>query len=375
MATRSFTAFLAVAALFGLNAVIHYREVRRLEGRLAGLRDLGRLLAAARRLAGVPHAAVAGVVPQFSRIVAETRPLARKIALLPPAPAGPSGDLVSLILDYFNIFTLHQIHVFHASIQDLRRHQADLQELFWTVGEFDACQAAASFRDGVHAYAEPEIADDGPTLEIEDARHPLLEDPVPNSLALAVPGIAITGSNMSGKTTFLRTLALNVLLAQSLATCLASAYRGRTLRIACSMNTGDDLLAGKSYYLVEAERLLRVVQQCEGPDLVLALIDEPLAGTNSPERHAASREILHYLAAHRGRVVLSTHDVELVAQLQQEGDFKAYHFTDSADAQGIHFDYRLKPGLNYRANAIAVLRYLGYPQAILARASLEAPSA
>jgi DNA mismatch repair ATPase MutS len=147
------------------------------------------------------------------------------------------------------------------------------------------------------------------------------------------------------------------------------------MRIIASMNESDDLIEGKSYYLAEAERLLAMVRASEHEGVLLALIDEPLAGTNSPERLAASREILRYLASHNGLVIASTHDVELVSQLQANQQYEAYHFSDQADEQGIRFDYKLRPGLDYHGNAIKVLKYLGYPQVIIenALASMTAP--
>jgi DNA mismatch repair ATPase MutS len=118
-----------------------------------------------------------------------------------------------------------------------------------------------------------------------------------------------------------------------------------------------------------------MLRASEGDGVLLALIDEPLAGTNSPERLAASREILRYLAAHNALVIVSTHDVELVSQLQGDNQYAAYHFSDQADDQGIRFDYRLRDGLDYHGTAIKVLKYLGYPTTIIEQALASVASA
>ena len=279
-----------------------------------------------------------------------------------------SGDLAAMVLEYVSIYFLHEVRTFQAVMTDVASRRDALRTIFGRIGELDAWQSVASFRAGLGAYCEPVFTEDGPRLEVRDARHPLLGEAVANSIAIEARGVAITGSNMSGKTTFLRTVGVNVLLAQTIYTCRAAAYRGRFMRVIASMDESDDLLEGKSYYLVEAERLLKIVKESERPGLVLALIDEPLAGTNSPQRLAASREILHYLVSHNALAMVCTHDVELVSQLQTRGDFEACHFSDLADETGIHFDYLLRQGLDYHGNAIRVLKHLGYPEAILAGA-------
>jgi DNA mismatch repair ATPase MutS len=281
-----------------------------------------------------------------------------------------------MLLEYITIYFLHEVRTFHAVISDIAAHRPDLQTLFFAVGQLDTWQSIASFRTSLGQYCEPQFTDTSsantpgplasPTsrLAIQDARHPLLADAIANSIQVEAGGIAITGSNMSGKTTFLKTIGVNVLFAQTIYTCSAASYQARLMRIISSMNESDDLLSGKSYYLAEAERLLKIVRESESTSALLALIDEPLAGTNSPERLAASREILRYLVAHGATPMLCTHDVELVAQLQKAGDFCPYHFSDLADETGIHFDYQLRPGQNYHGNAIKVLKYLGYPDTI-----------
>jgi DNA mismatch repair ATPase MutS len=233
-------------------------------------------------------------------------------------PEGSStGDIFATLLEYVSLYFLHEVRTFHAAMAEVVEHRDDLRTLFRLMGELDAWQSVAAYRAGIDGFVEPVVDEQGPLLDVQDACHPLLDNAVPNSVAIASGGIAITGSNMSGKSSFLRTVGVNALLAQTIYTCLAAGYRARPLRIISSMNESDDLLGGKSYYLAEAERLLTIVREAErDSDPLLALIDEPLAGTNSPERLAASREILRHLAVRNVLVLVSTHDVELVAQLR-----------------------------------------------------------
>ena len=205
---------------------------------------------------------------------------------------------------------------------------------------------------------------------MDGAFHPLLESPVPNSISITGRGCIVTGSNMSGKSTFLRTLGVCAILAQSTYTCPAAAYRGSIFRIVSSVNPIDDLIEGKSFYFVEAERLLTMIRSSQGPTPVLCLVDELLRGTNSTERLAASEEILSYLGRNNAVVVAATHDVELVDRLAQS--YENFHFSDHVDTGGLHFDYRLRPGRATTTNAIRLLEHLHYPDEIVENARRKA---
>jgi len=170
---------------------------------------------------------------------------------------------------------------------------------------------------------------------------------------------------MAGKTTFLRTLGVNAILAQTIYTCLAASYTGNYFRIISLISETDSLIEGKSYYLVQAEHLLRMIRSSEKEILTLCLIDEPLAGTNSSERIVASFEILRYLVNHKALVVVATHDLELAGKLKFA--FKSYHFTDDVDDQGLKFDFKLREGITSTSNAIRLLEYLDYPKDIVER--------
>jgi DNA mismatch repair ATPase MutS len=296
--------------------------------------------------------------------------IARNVSMLLPEGSS-TGDLAAMALEYVSIYFLHEVRTFHQVMTDVATRRDALETMFTRLGELDAWQSVASFRAGLEGFCEPVFTEEGPRLNVQDVKHPLLEHPVGNSIEIESRGVAITGSNMSGKTTFLRTLGVNVLLAQTIYTCRAAMYRGRFMKVMASMDESDDLLEQKSYYLAEAARLLKIVKESDRAGLVLALIDEPLAGTNSPQRLAASREILHYLVDHNALAMVCTHDVELVSQLQARGDFEAFHFSGLADETGIRFDYLLRRGLDYHGNAIRVLKYLGYPEEILAGAMVD----
>ena len=181
-----------------------------------------------------------------------------------------------------------------------------------------------------------------------DVRHPLVEDAVPNTITLRLgEGVLITGSNMSGKSTFLRTIGVTTIMAQTLNTCLATEYEAPVFRVRSCIGRADDLLTGRSYYIVEVESLLGLVDASADTSPHLFLLDELFRGTNTVERIAAGQAVLRELvvAANCPKphvVIAATHDGELVDLLSDV--YVAYHFGDAVAADGLVFDHRLRPG-------------------------------
>ena len=164
----------------------------------------------------------------------------------------------------------------------------------------------------------------------------------------------------------MRTLGVNALLAQTIATCPATAYRAPFCRVLTSLSLADSLPTGKSYYLVEAETMRQLLRACDAaPGSYLLLLDELFKGTNTQERIAANQAVLAYLQP-RGWVVAATHDGELGALLHS--CFVEYHFCETVTADDWYFDYRLKAGPLTTRNAIRLLARLHYPAQVVAAA-------
>jgi len=365
-------AIIAFGVLWALNMSIHYRTRRVISERILSIRYLGTMVTSARRIG---HTQVSDLEDRFQRLdkwstAARRIPLAT--AFLVPERHG-SLELVEMLQEYFAILFLSEVRAYYSVIEEIRKCRESLHGIFETLGELDSLQAIASFREGLASYATPDFHTDGTMLEIKDAIHPLLASPVPNSISLTDRGHLITGSNMSGKSTFLRTLGINVVLAQTVLTCPATAYRASLFQVITSLSQTDALIEGKSFYLVEAERLLTMIRSSEGSIPTLCIIDEILCGTNSAERLVASEEILRYLAGKNARVIAATHDIELVDRLTPF--YSMYHFSDDVDDKGLHFDYHIRPGKATTTNAIRLLDYLGYPKEIVENARGKAAAA
>lgn len=204
--------------------------------------------------------------------------------------------------------------------------KASLELLMENIGLLDACIGAASYREYLSLYCRPEFVDsDRAFLNGEGLYHPMLEDPVANSIT-AKGQILLTGSNASGKSTFLKTVALNVILAQSIHTCLAVSYKASFMKVLTSMALKDDLQGGDSYYIVETKSLKRILEEAKQGEPLLCIVDEVLRGTNTVERIAASSRILASLAQPHVLAFAATHDIELTYIL--EGIYENYHFEE-----------------------------------------------
>jgi DNA mismatch repair ATPase MutS len=351
---------LVPVALFFINLLIHYAAKRNKDMETVSFPYLINCIKAAGAISVIRDEELRPYTSKLGELHKASRRILKKARFLFSPNTAATDPVAGIFLEYLNIFFLFEVRAFYNTRAELSRHTSELRELYLVLGELDTLQSVASYRAGLPAYTEPEfITNKGIYLEVREARQPLLDDPVPVSVSLNKNVVIITGSNMGGKSTFLRTIGTNVLLAQTIATSTASAYYGSFFRIITSISRTDDLVAGKSFYYVEAERILRAIQGLNSEISTLCIIDEMLSGTNSTERLQASEAIIRYLATQNTLAIIATHDLELAERLKGICDF--YHFSGSVDENGLKFDYLLKPGIATSRNAIALLKYLGYP--------------
>jgi ABC-type multidrug transport system fused ATPase/permease subunit len=355
---------LVPVAVFIANILVHYQVKHGKDLETMSFPYLIGCIKAAGRLSSLAYEETGRYSGKLEELYRACRGILKKARFLFPVNQA-FADPAQIVYEYFNIFFLLEIRAFYATTEELARCLPELREIYLTLGELDALQSVASYRAGLTGWSEPEFAGEGIHLEVKDAVQPLLDSPVPATISIIKNVVIITGSNMGGKSTFLRTIGNNVLLAQTIATPIASHYRGTFFRIVTSISRTDDLIAGKSFYYVEAERILKTIQSFGEGIPTLCIIDELLSGTNSIERLQASEAIIRYLATKNTLAIIATHDLELAERLNGVCEF--YHFTGNVDENGLKFDYLLKPGIATTRNAIALLRYLGYPREITER--------
>lgn len=174
--------------------------------------------------------------------------------------------------------------------------------------------------------------------------------------------ILLTGSNMSGKTTFIRTVAINTIFAQTINTCLAKSFSTPKIKIYSVIRIADSLINDKSYFFEEVLVIKDIIKESEESYNKLFLLDEIYKGTNTIERIAIAKSVLSFICKNNNIVFVSTHDVELTEMLTDSYDL--YHFTEIVESNQISFDYKLKSGFLKTRNAIRILEINDYPQQI-----------
>ena len=209
----------------------------------------------------------------------------------------------------------------------------------------------------------PEIAQaQVPFIEMADGKHPLL-DPrtvVGNDYRQGADTVIITGSNMSGKSTFMRTLAMNAVLAYAGGTVCAKAFRITPMRIFTSMRVRDDVSEGISSFYGEILRIKGMVNYAEKKVPMLVLVDEIFKGTNSADRIIGAEAAIHKLTHPWMMTIVTTHDFELCALADSEDIHgKNYHFEEHYEGDNIAFDYKIRPGRCTTTNAKHLMRIAG----------------
>lgn len=275
--------------------------------------------------------------------------------MLKPADWG-NQSLEEIVLDYFRLVTHLDNILFYRCMRRLKQNMNAVENLITTMGFLESIIAIGSLRKALPYYCVPEFSE-GRQLEIQDAYHPLIEEPIANSIC-AEKGILITGSNASGKSTFLKTVAINAIMAQGLHTCAANIYRGPWCHIFSSMALRDNIYQGESYFIAEIKALKRILESEDEKLPVLCFVDEVLRGTNTVERIAASTQVLREFQRRNILCFAATHDIELTFLLEKE--FENYHFQEQIQDGEVLFDYRLYKGRSNSRNAIRLLELLGY---------------
>lgn len=269
-----------------------------------------------------------------------------------------------------NAVALTDAHAALSMARDVLPHRAVLLAGISAVAELDAAVSVGCFaaEQPLRCYPEPH---ETTRLEIEDGVHPLLppERAVPNGVSLDAGCRLwlITGSNMAGKSTFLRMLGVNVLLAQIGSAVCARSMRWTPARLITDLRARDNLAASESYFLSEVRHLRRLVVPQPGDGPILGLIDEPFRGTNSHDQSAASVAVVEHLLSLPHLFLIATHDRCLTRVCDGERS-RNYHFQENLNRDGMVFDYRLYEGPARTRNALKILEIEGYPPALVERA-------
>lgn len=342
-----------------INMYINYKEENNING--TGLRYITELIGAAKKISNIKNEKIESYTENMRKIIKDLRVI--DIGTLTIKWSRFLGGLFQILTVPFLI----EESTYYKTSREIKLNEGKILQLFYLVGEIDALISISSYKESHKgAWTTPEFTG-ATSIKIKNGTHPLIDKSVSNSITLDGKGIVLTGTNMSGKSTFLRMVGINILLAQTFNFALASEYKASFFNIVTSISPKDDINKGKSYYLAEAEAILRIIKALDKDIPVFCLIDEIFRGTNPIERIASSAEILEYINKRDAISVVATHDREITEILKNEFDF--YYFSEDIDGKkGLVFDYKLKKGISKTKNAIRLLEYIGYPKEITNKA-------
>lgn len=283
------------------------------------------------------------------------------------------ANVGAYLMEVVKFATLLDVVTYYALLDQLPELRVAAADIYYAIGEVDIALSVLALRATLPYFIQPEITENS-GMKVSGVYHPLIDQPIANDLSMEhAQGMLVTGSNMSGKSTFIKTLNVNALCAQTLNTAFAHSYSSRSWRLLSSMNTTDQLAEGSSYYLEEVDRigtLLKCSEDQEHPYLLT--IDEVFRGTNTIERISSAKAVLDYLVKGDSLVLVSTHDLELAKLL--EGKYDLYYFQEAVTGETLSFDYQLKPGVMTERNAIKILSLAGYPLEVVREAGRVADS-
>jgi DNA mismatch repair ATPase MutS len=304
-------------------------------------------------------------------------PLANLRTALDAAGEPPSRRIAKLkrLMEYLDsrdnvfvrvaeIFILWTPHVAFAVEAWRRRSGPAVRRWLTATGEMEALCSLASHAFEHPADPFPQFTAQAPWLEAEAIGHPLLDENrvVRNDVRMGgdLRLLVVSGSNMSGKSTLLRTLGVNVVLAQAGAPVRARRLFLSPLAVGASIRVADSLQGGVSRFYAEILRIRQIVDLTTGPLPVLFLVDEFLHGTNSHDRRLGAEALVRSLVKRGAMGLITTHDLALADIVEVLGAQAAnVHFEDRIEGGEIHFDYIMRPGVVRKSNAIELMRSVG----------------
>ncbi|GAA0704865.1 MutS family DNA mismatch repair protein [Paraclostridium ghonii] len=280
---------------------------------------------------------------------------------------------MDVFAEYANLVFLKELRTYEKVKNTIIKNKKNLKSIYEYVGTIDALIAIASFRESLNFYTKPNLKiskmKEENNIFFKDIYHPLIKNPVLNNGDFS-KGVLLTGSNASGKSTFIKTIAINAIMAQTIYTCFSKEYKSSYFNIYTSMALKDDIHSSESYYIVEIKSLKRILDAISNDIPCLCFVDEILRGTNTVERIASSCEVLKSIASENTLCFAATHDVELTYML--EDVFENYHFEETITDNDIKFDYKLHNGRAQTRNAIKLLDFMGYDKNLVKKADMRA---
>lgn len=355
----------ALVVIFLINLIIHYRSKAISFSYTDSLPQLYKLIQVAQAFQKIEETTILKQNPG-SRLE-ELNNLKRNLSFFKLHLRIESDLLILAWLanEFLRIFFLIEPIGLNTIFTRIDKNKQRLKEVYAFVGLIDCLQSMAEIRTQLPYYTLPVFTETG-GMEATEMYHPLIPDCVSNSFSMQEKSFLVLGSNMSGKTSFIRTIGVNALIAQTLNISFARQFSLKRTSLHSLLAVKDDLLRGESYYLSEILRMRTIIRNTETGDHLI-LLDELFKGTNTSERIAAAKAVLEYLAENTGnRIIAASHDRELVSLLSAR--YTALYFTENIRENKLSFDYKVSTTPNTQRNAIRILGVYDYPNSIIKNA-------
>lgn len=344
---------------FAINTIVYLKTKRRMSAEFPAIQYFASMLSCCKNLCKIQGLQSETFFVRLNQAYSVFKSLTQK---MPNVPSITFNE-TNIFDEYLNMLFLSDIRRYNSVTAKIARQTNDFHDLYKAIGEIDMAICVLSFRESLPLYSIPQFHDEI-RVSFTEIYHPLLASPVTNDGEINKNSI-VTGSNASGKSTFIKALAINLILAQTIHTCAAASFAARRSLVMTSMAVRDNLLEGESYFITEIKSLKRILNKIQKIPCA-CFIDEILRGTNTVERISASAAVLNYLNEKDCLCMIASHDIELTNILK--GKYDNYHFCEQMKDDGMFFDYKLRQGISQTRNAIKLLSYMGFDGSIIEEA-------
>ena len=271
---------------------------------------------------------------------------------------------MNLLSIFINGLFLFDLLCAREYLQWNKKYQAEISKWFDTLGEIELLNSIATFRYNHPRFIFPQPEEQGLFIEATGMGHPLMNETkaVVNNISIGHQGKLhlITGSNMSGKSTFLRTLGLNIILAQVGAPVFAGSFVFRPVRVLTSFHHIDSLSENTSYFYAELKSLQTIIQSIQQSSPSLVLLDEVMRGTNSKDKHDGTALLIKRILEYSCLTLIATHDTELgILAKTYPGEIENFCFESELSDNGLRFDFKKRTGVAQSTNATYLMQQMG----------------
>lgn len=354
---------LLLLPIFSVNLVLHYKNKYTQYDQLSATQNFKHILSTTIKLLKVQNLSTAYDFTETKRSISKLCKL-NTLTYFFTSDNAIKDEITTLVMfpiELLKILFNIEVITFESFLLKVQHTKEELKISFETIAKIDTAISVASLQKN-NNLCKP-FFHNSKELLIENLIHPLIEDCVSNTVHLKDKSLLLTGSNMAGKTTLIRALTLNTILAQTIGYVFATSYKANFYQINSSIRITDDLHNDTSYYLQEVKQLKQFITQSNTEAPQLYVLDEILKGTNTKERISAAYAILKYLNKEKDIVIVSTHDLELLELLEKES-YQCQYLQESIINNELHFDYKLKLGHLQTTNAIKILELNNFPREI-----------